>query len=233
MIFSTKEVQDPRIKLKVNDTLVEKVSKFSYLGLILDQHLTFDSHVKYTINRVSAKLCQLRKMKRFLTNKAALLVYKNMILPIMEYGDIYMMSASKENRSKLQKLQNKALKCALDKEKRYNTTALHKEARLDKLSFRRKFHMLQHMYRMSQLPCFSGWRANVKIRTRSSKKKLMKIKKPNLTKFQNSITYRGPKYWNALPEGIQKSENFACFKGKLELHMHKVWITETEEQIQV
>ena len=160
----------------VNNTPIEKVNKFSYLGVILDQHLTFDAHAKYVINRVSAKICQLRKLKRFLTNKAALLVYKNMILPILEYGDIYVMYASRENRSKFQKLQNKALKCALDKEKRYNTTALNKEAKLDKLRFRRKFHMLQHMYRVSQLPSFSGWRANALVHTRRSKKKLMKIK---------------------------------------------------------
>ena len=228
VIFSTQEVQDPRAKLKVRDMQIERVNKFSYLGVILDQHLSFDSQAKHTINRVSAKVCQLRKMKRFLTNKAALLVYKNMILPILEYGDIYLMSASKENRSKLQKLQNKALKCALDKEKRYNTTALHKEAKLDKLRFRRKFHMLQHMHHLSQLPNFSGWKAAALIRTRSSKKKLMKIKKPNLTKFQNSITYRGPRSWNALPEEIQKSENHIHFKMKLEEHMRKTLNEETE-----
>ena len=152
MIFSTQEIKSAHIDLLVGNTPVEQVSIFSYLGVILDQHLTFEPHAKYTINRIASKVYQLRKPKKFLTNKAALLVYKNMILPILEYGDIYLMSATKENRSKMQKLQNKALKCALDKEKRYSTNKLHKEAKLNKLKHRRKLHLLQHPYHFISPP---------------------------------------------------------------------------------
>ena len=56
-----------------------------------------------------------------------------MILPLMEYSDIYFYSARKESRKKFQRLQNKALKCALGKNKQFNTDDLHREAKLDKL----------------------------------------------------------------------------------------------------
>ena len=224
VIFSSKEVKPPPNRhITIHGEKVERVNKFSYLGVTLDQHLTFDAFAKQVINRVSTKIYQLRKLKQFLSNKAALLVYKNMILPILEYGDIYLQSASSENRKKMQKLQNKALKCALDKEKRYNTNKLHKEAKLQKLKHRRKLHLLQHMYQVAHMPTFSGWKRRALIRTRSSNKKLLKIKKPNLAKFQNSITYTGPKTWNSLPTEIQKSGNYTHFKHNIKTHYSKIW----------
>ena len=78
----------------------------------------------------------------FLNTAAATLVYKNMILPILEYGDIFLMSASKENRDKLQILQNKSLRSARQVDKYYDTDLLHAEAELDKLKQRREQHLL-------------------------------------------------------------------------------------------
>ena len=124
----------------------------------MDQHLTFDNHAKYTINRVSPKIYQLAKMRKYLTSKAALLVYKNMILPILEYGDIFLSAATRENRKKLQKLQNKALKCALAKDKTFSTNKLHKEAQLLKFKHRRKLHLLIHMHKISHIHNFTGWK---------------------------------------------------------------------------
>ena len=218
MIFSNRQLNSPHKNLKVNSTIIERVPTFSYLGVVLDQHLTFDNHAKYTIDRVSAKVYQLKKIRKLLTKKAALLIYKNMILPIMEYGDIYMTSATQDNRKKLQKLQNKALKCALEKDKRFNTNLLHDEAKIHKLKHRRKTHLLQHMYQISTTPEFQGWKVRVRV-TRNSNKKLMKTKKPNTTKFLNSITYRGPKLWNKLPREIQESDNYYTFKLKTQSHI--------------
>ena len=224
MLFSAKEIVCNPIQITVKGEVVERVAKFKYLGVVLDQHLTFDNHAKYIIDRVAAKVYQFRKLKKFLTNKAALMVYKNMILPIMEYGDIYLVSATKENRIKLQRLQNRALKCALDKQRDYNIRELHREAKLDKLRLRRKIHILQHMYKLSCMPDFPGWKRATGIRTRSSKKKLMEIRKPNLTKFQRSLTYVGPKTWSSLPKDIQQADNFWAFKGKLASHFPKSWL---------
>ena len=64
----------------------------------------------------SQKLKQLRRMCSFLNTKAATLVYKNMILPVIKYGDIFLVGATVENRKKLQILQNKGLRCALNRD---------------------------------------------------------------------------------------------------------------------
>ena len=177
MVFSTTDIKRDTISPKIDDREIEKVPHFNYLGVVLDQHLTFENHAKYTLNRVSSKIYLLTRMRKYLTSRAALLIYKNMILPVLEYGDVFLSSATKENRSKLQKLQNKALKCALGRDKKYNTSNLHKEAKLLKLKHRRKLHLLLNMHKLSNISGFKGWK------NRAHKKKLMMTKKPNLTKF--------------------------------------------------
>ena len=223
IIFSNQKITQTLSQLTVDDTNINQVSQFTYLGVTLDQHLTFKNHAQQTINKVSAKVYQLKKMRKLLSNKAALLIYKNMILPILEYGDIFLTSAPKELKGRLQKLQNKALKCALNKDKRYSTNALHKEAKLLKLNHRRKLHLIEHYFRLSRMQNFKEWKKRPKIGTRSSKKKLMTIKKPNTTRYQNSIFSKGPKAWNALPNELQRIEEPLLFKAKLKSHLTLKW----------
>ena len=169
--------------------------------------------------RTLLKLKQFRRVRTFLDMKAATLVYKNMMLPIIEYGDIFLTGATKENRKKLQILQNRGLRCALNADRYTGTGELHSEAKLMRLKFRREQHLLNFMFDQAQI---SGNLKRVRtegVRTRSSKLKLLKVKKPNTEKFKRSLTYRGPKKWNALPSDIQLTESRTCFKTKIRSHI--------------
>ena len=200
--------------LRINDNIIQRAKTYTYLGIKLDEQLSLDTQAQAVIRKVSTKIYQLTKMRPFLSKKAALLVYKNMILPILEYGDIFIHSASKKSRKKLQTLQNKALKCALSKDKLYNTENLHNEAKLLKLKDRRHVHILLHMFQLAQIPGFKLWKAyqTTGVKTRSSKKKLISFRRPNNERYRKSITYQGPKLWNSLPAHIQKMDSYHDFK---------------------
>ena len=73
-----------------------------YLGVTLDEHLNYNLHVKKLINSVTAKLKQFRRMRSFLNTKAAILVYKCMLLPMLEYGDVFLSATSAINKKRLQ-----------------------------------------------------------------------------------------------------------------------------------
>ena len=198
----------------INGANIERAKTYTYLGIKLDEQLTLDTHANCLIKRVSNKIYQLKRIRSFITKKAALLIYKNMILPILEYGDIFLHSASQKVRKKLQILQNKALKCALEKDKYFNTDDLHQEAKLMKLNDRRHVHVLLHMFQLAQMPNFKLWKAYqpTGTRTRSSKKKLFTSRRPTNEKYKKSITYQGPKLWNYLPGHIQKLDTYHEFK---------------------
>ena len=68
---------------------VSRARSYNYLGITLDEQLNYESHRSNLITRVSHKVTQLKRMRFLLSKKAALSVYKNMILPIVEYGNLF------------------------------------------------------------------------------------------------------------------------------------------------
>ena len=200
-----------------------KLYRPKYLGVTLDSQLKYDKHVNKTVATASLKLKQLRRMRSFLNTKAATLVYKNMILPIVEYGDCriwrVLMGASLADKKKLQVLQNKGLRCALNADKYADTDELHSAAELLKLKYRRETHLLNLMFDKAGVPGNLKCQRSTGMSTRSSVKKLLKIRRPRTEKYKKSLSYAGPRIWNALPSNIQQAESRADFKCKIRAHM--------------
>ena len=114
-----------------------------------------------------------------------------MLLPILEYGDIFLSSASAENRKKLQVLQNKGLRCAFrEGVESSSRDELHSKAGLLKLRYRREQHTLNFMYDWSKDTSLLVDKSRSLIKTRSSPKTLFKLKKTHTEKFKKSLAYR-------------------------------------------
>lgn len=52
---------------------------FKYLGVVIDQHLSYNNHIKYVINGVGRKLGVLRRLRISIPMIAAERLYKVMI----------------------------------------------------------------------------------------------------------------------------------------------------------
>ena len=151
-------------------------------------------------------------MRSFLNTNAALKVYKNMLLPMLEYRDIFLSAASNINRSCLQVIQNKGLRCPLNKGIEMSIDELHDQANLLKLKYRREQHLINFMYHRAQDHTMLKSKSSHSMRMRSSKKKLLRIKCPYIEKSRICLAYRGPKQWNALPDTFHHTQTKAAFK---------------------
>ena len=87
----------PSFEVKFGNVPLQTVSSSKYLGLTLDSQLNYNLHVSKVISSVTGKLKQFRRMRSFLSTKAAIMVQRGMILPILEYGDVFLHAASVEN----------------------------------------------------------------------------------------------------------------------------------------
>ena len=154
-------------------------------------------------------------MRYCLNVKAATLVYKNMILPILEYGDVFMSAATKVNRNRLQTLQNKALRIANNSDRGCDKDMLHEQSKLLKLKPRRNLHLLQYMYTRRNDPSIKKPKSNYRVQTRASSKNNFWLPKPSTEKYKQCASYMGPKMWNMLPARVQDSANSSIFKAKV------------------
>ena len=215
MTFGSKLTLSKNKEVNTNLTIsgqpISKVHSYCYLGMLLDEQLNYEQQAQLIVKRVRNKLVQLCSMRYFLTNKAALLIYKNMILPILEYGNIFLSSLSSSTLKKMQIIQNKALRLAIDYRRELSLKDLHTEAKLQKLKVRRQSHTLQFMFHQKSNKKLLVRRATGRI-TRSSNKLLFKLPRPRTEKFKSSLPYFGFKLWNQVPAGLQKVTDLHCFK---------------------
>ena len=121
----------------MSGVVLQVVQSYKYLGVTLDSQLNYKLHISKTIASASGKLKQFQRLRSFLTTRAAILVYKSMLLPVLEYGDIFMSAASVADRKRLQTIQNRGLRCALNKGMETSRDCLHTEAGILRLSLRR------------------------------------------------------------------------------------------------
>ena len=73
--------------LKMNDKVLEVVQTYKYLGMTLDSSLTFTNHIKKTIKTIAYTVYTLSKVRKYITEAAALTLLKTMVLPFFDYGD--------------------------------------------------------------------------------------------------------------------------------------------------
>ena len=109
MMFGTryKIKKAKEVNILVEGVTLQIVQTYKYLGITLDSTLTFNYHVRTVTNMISYKANLLAKVRKFLHEEVAIKIYKSMILPYFDYGDVIYGSASQESLDKLQRLQNR------------------------------------------------------------------------------------------------------------------------------
>lgn len=135
---------DDLYKLTLNNEGIVFVEDYNYLGIWLNSQLSFNKHVNGIISNVSFRLKKLARIRNCLSKKTSVLLYKSMILPIFDYGDIfYTHSANKALFNKLQTLQNSAIRTICKLDKRSNTETDEADLGLLRLDKRRLLHCIQ------------------------------------------------------------------------------------------
>ena len=220
MVFGTRHrvKKAKHVKLLLEEAPLQIVPRYKYLGFTLDSTLSFNYQVKCTANMVAYKAHLLAKIRKYLTEEVALMIYKSMILPYFDYGDVIYDSAGQEGLEKLQRLQNRCLKICKRLNVRFNTNELHVVAKVPLLQARREAHINNFMFgRLSRRNLVDGR----DICTRLHDAPLFLVKVPNLEVYKRSIEYSGAIQWNGLPPDIRGIQNAAMFKSTQKSNLMK------------
>ena len=94
-------------------TSIPIINTARYLGIILDDKLSFQPHIKLLEGKLSRSLGILRKVKPFLSTSCMLQLYYSFFHSHLQYGIILWGSTSKTYLSKIKVLQNKAIKVVI------------------------------------------------------------------------------------------------------------------------
>lgn len=140
----------PQSKIQVLDNEVEWVNVARYLGLLMDSKLLFRPHVDDRVTKSIIMLKRLyplinRRSKLSTANKLA--VYKQIVLPMLEYGSPIWIGCAQTHLKKLQVIQNKFLKMILNLPPHTRTSEVHRLACLDPIVNRLEKNAIRHRTR--------------------------------------------------------------------------------------
>ncbi|CAB3986328.1 Hypothetical predicted protein, partial [Paramuricea clavata] len=77
-------------------------------GVVFDSHMTWKDQADHVYKKVAVRVNVLRRIRTFLTEKAAIHVYNGIILPVFDYCDITWSSLLQQDEDRLQRLQHRA-----------------------------------------------------------------------------------------------------------------------------
>ena len=89
---------DRNLSLYIIGDVIQHVERHEYLGIIIDDKFSFKYHNIKCSSRASNKMYQLRKIRGCITTKCALTIYKTMVLPLFEYGGLFLTRVQPLNR---------------------------------------------------------------------------------------------------------------------------------------
>ena len=226
MLFGTRNMlkNSARHDTYMNGIRLQYVNHYNYLGIKLENTLSFESHVNETIRMVAHKLYLLSRIRKYVNIYQAITIYRSMIVPYFDYGDIVLVNINRKTIDKLQKLQNRALRVCLALDGRSNVNEIHNMCNINKLDHRRQTHLLIFSYHRAQ---------NVKYlkedyrNLRRYDGPILNELKSNNKSFERSLLFQCALNWNVLPacdRNIQTAKEFKK-KQKCKLNELMLYIT--------
>ncbi len=225
MLFSTRQKmirtkqENTLLSIQIEDDLLSMVTKSKLLGVMFDQHLTWEEHIEHVHNKIASLLFLLKQIKSYLPLEARKLFYTSYILPHFDYCCVIWGTCSTYLLNDLYKLQKKAARLILDKvlnkELTVRSKDLFNELKWMPLEDRITFHRAIQMYKCMNDICPENlqgmFRSNSDVHsynTRSASNNTLHIPKDH----SKSFAYIGTKTWNNIPVVIRNANNVASFK---------------------
>ncbi len=131
------------LQLIIDDIIFERVHKFNFLGLILNEHLNWNTHNYKISNKISKSMGILNKLKYFLPLKFLSLIYNSLILSHLNFGIL----AWGYQCDRITKLQKKVIRIRSLAKYNTHTEPIFKEPKLLKVEDILKLQELKFYYK--------------------------------------------------------------------------------------
>ena len=109
MIFRPRQKTLPITRqIIIENNVLEQVDHTKFLGVYIDQHLTWKTHVNFIAAKISKSVGLLYKAKHYLHSKSFLTLYYALIYPYLTYCNLIWASTYVTNMQRIYLLQKRA-----------------------------------------------------------------------------------------------------------------------------
>ena len=106
--FKTKKKRhNHRIEISINDQNIEQVNQTTFLGVIIDENVTWHSHLNLIYKNIMKSTAVISKIRHFTNLNTRKLLYYSLVYPYLTYGNLIWGNTYKKRIQKLIKISKK------------------------------------------------------------------------------------------------------------------------------
>ena len=192
------------------------------LGIHIDPDLNFEEHINIQTKKARALSGMI--MRTFVNKSPSILIpiYKSLIRPVLEYGNVVWHPYLRKNIDKVEKIQRNFTRNIIGMKKLEYEERL-RALKLPSLEFRRirgdMIEVYKILYKMYD-PITTN--SLLTIDTNTTRGHNLKLKKVSFRteKYKHFFTNRVVNLWNSLPEEVVYASSLNVFKNKLDSYLH-------------
>ena len=209
LLFRTSDKNVPSLNIKINGQPIDEKQSAKYLGILIDNKLSFEKHIQHVKSKLNKGNAILRMVREYLPKKTLLDTYYANIQPHIDYGVNIWGHTSKTHLISLERQQRKSIRLMNFRRKRDDTTELFKNDKILPLPQNLQLHSAKHLWKASKdlIP------APLKtLYTKRSYNSTFHLPFKRIETTKKCSSYHGVKMWNQIPESLRLSESFNIFK---------------------
>jgi len=198
---------------------------YKLLGIYLDEHLTLDTHVNHICSKLTRYIYCIRQAKHIVPKRGLKSLYFALIHSHLTYCTLILFGITASNKSRLEKVQKKALRMITNSTYNAHTTPLflqHSILPFEKLILQSQLafmHAVEYNYAPSSFN--SVWTKNGErdpaLNLRNANDYYLPI--PRTETFKKSTFYALAAAWNNLTPYVKLQQNKTTFKWALKAHL--------------
>ena len=224
MLFKGRKLIPFCPEIKMNGQVIQRIDRTKFLGVILDDRLSWVHHIDYIAKKVSKSIGILYRLRRYLDTDTLINMYYAFVYPYFHYCNEIWGNAYATHLKRLKVLQKRAIRIISMKSQYVHTTPLFKKFNILRLSDINTYLIGQFMHRAhySSLPtalCDMFVR-NVDVYSYSTRQRHdFHLPKPRTNLSKMCMRYKGALTWNSLCKVIDYVCPLVIFKGRLKSHI--------------
>ena len=212
------------------DTTVKSSKTIKFLGVLLDDTLSFKQHVAARAKSALYGIHLIKNVRKYLTMATTKMLMCTMVLSQLDYINSILTNTSLITTRPYQKIQNQAARIIYKKTKWTSATSFMKQLHWLPIRYRCRFKLLTIVYKTlhGNGPAYLRNRLKIKNNTRGTRMtscSTLYLEVPfnkRRTVADRGFSYMAAQHWNVLPNHIKTANNLQQFKKLLKTYFFNI-----------
>ena len=220
MLFKGKKTVDAMPDIQMNDEKISCIDRSKFLGVIIDDKLSWIHHIDHICKKISKSIGILYKLQNFLDTKSLINMYYCFVYPYLQYCNEVWGNAYSIHLNRLIVLQKRVIRIIAKVDKFHHTDSLFTKFEIIKFCRINDYMigqiMIKAFRRLLPEPVQSIFVKNENIYDYNTRQRNdFHLPRPKSNLLKKSIAFKGVVVWKFIKKHIDVDCSVSCFKRRL------------------